>query len=118
MIITHINMETTFSKIAEFIIQELGNFRKPLNKNTTLDKDLGLAGDDAGEFMSLFFREFSIETKNFDFEKHFVLEGFSLINFSALFKKSKQKNTKYIPITLGHLEKVAIEKVWTSPTVA
>ncbi|MDX1908905.1 MAG: DUF1493 family protein [Bacteroidia bacterium] len=69
------NQEETLGRVIEFIYQKRWRYRKPLTLDTTLEKDLGITGDDGSEFMDAFFNEFQVNPANFDPGKHFGPEG-------------------------------------------
>lgn len=95
----------SFEKILKFVLRERGRYKKTLTRETTLEKDLKISGEDSDEFIEAFGREFNVEISQLDLSKHFVSEGsfalFKLILFGI--------DTGKTPITLGDLEK-AIKK--------
>ncbi|MFK8102492.1 MAG: DUF1493 family protein [Saprospiraceae bacterium] len=108
-------MNNFFDEILDFVYQERGKYKGELTRNTELEHDLGITGDDAHEFMEAFFKKFQIKEKAFDLNKYFEPEGFSLINLKWLFGKRTAKEIRK-PIRLGHLEKVAESGYWVDPT--
>lgn len=105
-----------FSDLISFVHTSRWKYRKELTRETQLERDLSLTGDDAVEFMESFFSKFNIEFSNFEFSKYFDDEGL-LININwfkqliwgtPLPKRSKHK------LTLGDLEKAIIDKKWNN----
>ena len=85
----------------------MGKYRKPLERNTTLEKDLGVSGDDAVEFLLDFSKEFQVDMSNFDIKKYFFPEGDSILPAIArLFTGKRQRKEK--ELRLGDLEKAVI----------
>ena len=104
-----------FKELIDFVYTTRWKYRKELTRETQLEHDLYLTGDDAVEFMEAFFSKFNVEFSNFDFSKYFDDEGFMinirwfkrLIWGTPMPKRSKHK------LTLGDLEKAIIDKKWT-----
>ena len=90
-----------FDKIKEFVVKERGRYRKPLSRNTTLEKDLKICGDDSDEFIEAFGKEFQVDISEFDLAKYFASEGSFALMKLTLFGI----DTGNPPITLGDLEK-------------
>ena len=94
-----------FEKISEFVLRERGKYKKALTRETTLEKDLKITGDDSVEFIESFGKEFNVDVSQFDLAKHFVSEGtFALLKLTLF-----GIDTGNPQITLGDLEK-AVEK--------
>lgn len=105
-----------FEKIKQFVYRQRWKYKKELRRETTLEGDLGITGDDAVEFMEAFSEEFDVDVSNLDLRKYFDGEGFGLIDLSRLFrKKDPPKSAK--PMTLGDLERAVIAGEWTEPIV-
>jgi hypothetical protein len=97
-----------FERLKELVAKQRWEYDFPLTRDTTLQKDLKMWGDDAFEFIDAFGKEFGIDLSEFDIKKYFRPEGdviLPAIIGAILFRKKK----KYLPLTLGDLEK-AIEK--------
>ena len=101
-------MENISEEIKQFINESRGKYTFDFTKDTKLEEDLSIWGDDAVEFIKDFGEIFNVDISEFDFRKHFKSEGdvifSSIVN---LFKKVKPK--KSTPLTLGDLEQ-AIKK--------
>lgn len=93
--------------LTDFLSDNRWGFDKVFAPNTELYKDLNLYGDDAVEFILSFSKEFNVDVKEFDFNRHFPPEGdFVLPAIIRLLQFKSQP--MYVPIKLIHLDK-AIE---------
>jgi len=104
----HIKMnDEVFEKIRLMVIDKMGKYRKPLVRDTTLEKDLGVSGDDAVEFLLDFGKEFNVDMSNFDIKKYFFPDGDSILPaIVRLFTGKRQRKEK--ELRLGDLEKAVI----------
>lgn len=56
-----------------------------IHGDTTLQEDLGLEGDDAGDLMAAYAERFNVDLRDFEFERYFDVEGaFNPIRFLVL----------------------------------
>ncbi|MDH5381448.1 MAG: DUF1493 family protein [Cyclobacteriaceae bacterium] len=90
----------TLDLIKEFVVKERGKYRNPLIRETALEQDLKITGDDSDEFILAFSKEFNVDISDFDIGKYFSDEG-GLSILHVLFGKKTGKT----PLTLGDLEK-------------
>lgn len=84
-----------FIKLYNFLKQETG---RDLNENSPdlkLEKDLGLYGDEAADFLIRFSNEFNVDIQDFDFSKHFnsEIDFISLFLYKIFNKKEKEQLT-------------------------
>ena len=110
--------EDTFSKIEQFVIEQRGTYLKSFNRNTTLEKDLGITGDDAIEFMEEFVNQFQLDSRDFEISKYFSEEGFDLLGLGFLIRKFfNQPIPKYSnhDLTLGDLQDWIERGYWVDP---
>lgn len=105
---------TLSNEVIEFVYKQRWKYKIKLTRDTVLEDDLKITGDDANDFMKSFFNEFDIEIRNFESGTFFGDDGFSLINLSWLFSR-KKKRSQPTPLTLGHLEKVIELGYWIDP---
>lgn len=99
-------MEEIFEKIKQFAAKQASISNKNLNRQTRVEQDLGVTGDDAIEFIIAFGKEFNVDISRFKFENHFRPEGIDVIGIiGTLF--GKKKITKR-HLTLGNLEEAVI----------
>lgn len=70
-----------------------------INRETRLEEDLLLTGDDAAEFLDAFVKRFNIKDySEFEFDDYFEAEGIDLF---AIFRKKREKKV----LTVGDLER-------------
>ncbi|MBP1317658.1 DUF1493 family protein [Herbaspirillum sp. 1130] len=103
-----------WERLEAWVRQEHGtNPKKPITRDTQLDEDLHVNGDDAVDFMEHFFEEFSIDFGDYNFDHYFVPEGFSPLEiFLLLIWKKKRASYDRPPITLGMLYQAALDGRW------
>jgi acyl carrier protein len=94
-----------FDKLLRFIYVQRGTYNFILSRDTTLERDLRISGDDAYEFFDAFSKEFNIDLSDFDLSKYFAPEGsFALFKLIFLgFDSGK------IPLSIGDLENAIIK---------
>jgi hypothetical protein len=85
-----------------------------LNRETRLEDDLGITGDDAIAFFDAFYNEFEVDLKSLDLRKYFGSEGFGLINFTGILGKRGIKRSAH-EINLGDLENTLVVRKWIDP---
>ena len=96
-----------FNRIKLLVEGKMGKYRKPLLRDTTLEKDLGMSGDDAVEFILEFSKRFRVDISKFEIKKYFYAEGDSVL--PAIIRVfTGKKNPKQKELTIGHLEKSII----------
>ncbi|TKT90651.1 DUF1493 family protein [Dyadobacter frigoris] len=108
----------TLEILKEFIIEDRGKYAKPFSIKTTLEKDLGITGDDTDEFMDAFFKKFNIHSEDFDTGKYFHSEGFDIFFLSAIIRKftgAKSLSNPIYDITLGDLVRAIEAGTWIDP---
>lgn len=96
--------------LIEFVYTTQWKYRKELTRETQLERDLYLTGDDAVEFMEAFFSKFNVEFSKYFDDKGFMINIYWLKHLTwgtPLPKRSKYK------LILGDLEKAIIDKKWT-----
>lgn len=109
------NTENTFWEMVQSFVSSFWGVKVDrLKKETRLEGDLGITGDDAIEFFDAFHEEFKVDLKDLDLRKYFGGEGFGLINLSWLLGQKQVKRLPY-EITLGDLEKVLEIGKWVDP---
>jgi hypothetical protein len=86
-----------------------------LTRESRIENDLGITGDDAEEYLQKFIDNFSVNVEGFDISKYFDDEGFDPIGISLLIrrilKKPMMKKSEH-QLTLGDLELWAIHGNW------
>ena len=81
--------------------------KKNITRDTLLEKDLGITGDDADEFMLRFGKEFNINISQFEIGNYFGDEGDPILPAIIRTVTGKEKRSIKL-ITVGHLEKAVI----------
>ena len=78
--------------------------RKLISRDTKLEGDLKITGDDSDEFLIAFGKEFNVEIKDFRIGDYFGDEGDPILPavIRPLLGKEKRKTKA---LTVGHLEK-------------
>lgn len=105
-----------FDSVVSFIISEYWGKKNKFTLNTTLEKDLGISGDDGSEFLEKFLNEFKIDydADRVDPGKYFGDEGFGLIDFRIFF--GKKRKGPFYDLTIGHLIEVVKRGQWFDMT--
>lgn len=99
-----------WDELVSFVASRTG-FRKTasLSRRSTLNRDIGVDGDDADEFMGAYFDRFGVEGGDYDWSRYFGEEGFNPV--SVLIDIVKRKPALR-PLTLGMLELAAMTGRW------
>ena len=101
-----------FTDIQNFISDYTGVHKKRITKDTSLQRDLGLHGDEAGDFMEQFSNRYNVDLNGFIFAKHFDAEGaFNPIYHFYLLLFKRQKLGKTI-ISVSDLLNAAVTRKW------
>ena len=99
MSLNKIDREGNYQELILFVRDQIGGYNKPITRDTSIENDLGVTGDDAAELLSAFSSKFYVDISNFIFEKYFNDEP-------TAFTYAR----KLLPFTIGHLEKAIIAK--------
>jgi acyl carrier protein len=99
--------EHIFDDIKCFIEKLRWKYPFELKRETKIEQDLGITGDEAYEFIDAFSKQFSVDISNFRFEDYFEPEGDWILPTLIRFCTGKKKEKKRV-LTLGDLER-AIE---------
>ncbi|WP_316205374.1 DUF1493 family protein [Bradyrhizobium sp. SZCCHNS3004] len=96
------------NRVMSFLMRETRT-KTLLSNDTDIARDLGVDGDDAAEMIQRFQHEFGIEMSEFEFDRYFGREGFSLIGFlkNLLLSHPNKK-----PLTIKMLCDVAKKGRW------
>lgn len=96
--------ETVFDAIKGFITKQRWEYDIPLLRETRLEKDLKITGDDAVEFIVAFGREFNVDVSQFMAADYFGPEGDVILPAILNFLTGRRRPRRKI-LTIGHLEK-------------
>lgn len=92
-----------FTELVSFMTEIYGSLGY-VDKNTKIEQDLRITGDEAWDFLIKYGKYFNVETSNFIFSDYFEAEGIDFITpileILRLKKKKKKKE-----LTIGHLIK-------------
>jgi acyl carrier protein len=86
-----------FESLVSFVRLRSREFKKSITRETLIEDDLGVTGDDAAELILEYSKKYNVDISNFIFTKYFNEE-------SSVFTMEK----RIWPFTIGHLEKAVI----------
>ena len=98
-----------FERIATLLEREQGYPRERISTATRLAEDAGMDGDDVGEFLDAYRREFGMELTGFKFYHHFGPEG---CNPFWLIVRPWWQRIERMPITVQDLVEAARAGRW------
>lgn len=106
----------TWNEFEDFVRREAGvSPKKILTKGHAVEGDLDITGDDAIEFMESFFDKFPVQVGDFEFNRYFSGEGFSLIEVARMvFSRKHQAKYDKVPLTLGMLYQAILDGEWNN----
>ena len=94
-------------RIKRFLIENRWEYNFPLTRDTQLQRDLKIWGDDADEILIKFSKEFNVDVSQFPIGDYFDDEGEKTFSgFYKLFRKKEKRGLKKV-LTIGDLEKAA-----------
>lgn len=99
-----------FEKLKKFTVEQSFMYDVTLTRETALETDLGICGDDAVDFLIAFGKEFSVDVSNFMFGDYFDGEGMPIV----LRARKVPKKT----LNLGHLERAVIAGILDESVIA
>lgn len=95
---------SVFDKLQKFVIEKSFVDDEIITRETRLQDDLGIYGDDAVEFIIAFAKEFNVDVSHFMAAEYFSPEG-DIILPAIIRALTGRKKTKQNELTVGHLEK-------------
>ncbi|KWU29080.1 DUF1493 family protein [Burkholderia cenocepacia] len=106
----------TWDEFEDFVRKEAGvSPKKNLTKDHAVEGDLDITGDDAVEFMERFFDKFPVQVGDFEFNRYFSEEGFSLIEVARMaFSRKRREKYDKVPLTLGMLYQAILDGEWST----
>lgn len=87
--------EEQFADLVNFLKQQTGSYDVPITRETLLEDDLGVTGDDAEDLIIAFGKRYGIDVNNFIFTRYFYDEP-EVLNY---------QDRVVVPFSVGHLEK-------------
>lgn len=104
--------------LLQFVKKQAGLWRQhTLIASTKIERDLGVTGIDADEFMEAFFQEFDVLLGDYDGGRYFGPEGLELgLSFISrwLERRRKVKRPPKETLTIGMLQRAIELGVWDS----
>jgi acyl carrier protein len=104
------NEQDMLEKIKMLVAEERSEPISNIGLDTTLQDDLGMDGDDAVEFFTLFSERFNVDLTDLQWERHFGSEYWSTLYI--LVPKIWKKIKGIMPITVKDLVAAATSKKW------
>lgn len=101
--LTNYMEDVLFEKIKMFVEKQRWKYDFPLTKETRLEEDLNIYGDDSVDFLIAFGTEFNVDVSKFMAADYFSGEGWDLGDIIRFITGRKKPEKKIL--TLGHLEK-------------
>lgn len=93
-----------FNKLKSFIIEETGVEENEVTRETRIENDLGITGDDAIDFLLAYGKAFHVDVSKFMAADYFDGEGYEILpTIFRMFTGKKKKQNKIL--TVAHLEK-------------
>jgi len=92
------------NKINKFIIANRWEYNFPLTRETQLQRDLKIWGDDSDEILIKFSEEFHVDVSQFPIGDYFESEGDKSLSSIVRFFSKRSKQPKKV-LTIGDLEK-------------
>ncbi len=99
--------ENLIEEIKLLIEEKMGKFKKEIDRDTALEFDLGITGDDASELLLEYSKKFNVDVSNFNMAVYFLPEGDTILPSIIRFFTGK-KALKQEELTIGDLEKGVI----------
>jgi acyl carrier protein len=87
----------TFEEIKTFVIEQALIADSGLSRDTRIEKDLGITGDDAVELLIAYSKQFNVDVSKFNAAEYFEPEGMNVLFSNSVTNKKT--------LTLGDLEK-------------
>jgi acyl carrier protein len=96
--------DEVFNTLKAFVIKESAVDDEEIRRDTRLESDLGVTGDDAVDFLIAYGKTFNVDVTKFMAADYFDGEGDRILPaIIRLFTGKKKKANKVL--TVGHLEK-------------
>ena len=108
----------TWNEIKSLALEFNGPYKFDLTRQTKIEDDLHITGDDARDFIQEFIDKFSLKNDEFEISKYFYQEGFDPLRIGILLRKIFKSP---IPVrvdydlTLGGIENWAKKGYWEDP---
>jgi len=93
----NLESEKRFSELASFIRDQTRSYDSVITRETLIEDDLGVTGEEASELIHNFSKKYGVDVTKFEFRKYFNEEP-------SVFLPSR----KVVPFTVGFLEKAIL----------
>jgi len=100
--------EQILNELIQMIEVKVGK-RKTITRNTTLEDEAGMTGDDAVEFLLDYSKRYNVDLTDFDIRIYFTAEGDSILS-GIIHTIIGRKVLKQKDLTVGDLENGIIQK--------
>jgi acyl carrier protein len=97
-------MNETFNKLKDFVIKQSAVDDEEITKETRIENDLGVTGDDAVNFMISYGKAFNVDVTKFMAADYFNGEGDVILPSLIRTVTGKTKKQKKV-LTVEHLQK-------------
>ncbi|MDR5808815.1 DUF1493 family protein [Caballeronia sp. LZ019] len=108
------------AELENFIRAQMGiPSTRVVSPSDSLERDLGLTGDDAAYFMEAYFERFSIRLGDFDFTRYFMEESSPgpFLLLASLMSKRVRRHYQREPLTVAMLQRAIDIGAWDSVRV-
>jgi len=105
-------------RVIAFVQEQTGWDAGRLTNGTRLRADLGLDGDDAGEFFKDFAEEFSVDLRQFDYGRVFGPEGCNPFAFTLWIVYWFRPPPDPSDVTISDLVLAVLNKCWIAPSTS
>jgi len=106
-----LSSDRVFKRIAELLRVKVDT-TETIVPETEILKDLGLWGDDAGDFFDAYVEEFNLDMAKLKFTDYFPRDGDEIWLFIKCLVTGRKKHEFYRPIKISDLVEFAITKIW------
>ena len=96
--------EETFNKLKDFIVKKAGVDDEEITRDTQIEDDLGVTGDDAVDLIIAYGKAFDVDVTRFMAAEYFGPERCVLISELGNWLTGQTKRTRKV-LTVSHLEK-------------
>jgi hypothetical protein len=99
----------TFEEVEAFVREQTG-YHGPLSETISLQRDIGVVGDDLWEFIDAYAARFAVDVADFRWYFHSAEEG--TFNLGGLLFPPPNARVREIPITIAMLQEFAERGRW------
>lgn len=96
--------EETFNRLKAFVIKQSGVDDEEITRDTQIEDDLGVTGDDAVDFLIAYGNVFNVDVTKFTAADYFGTERNVVLSEFGRWLTGQTRRTRKV-LTVGHLEK-------------